>query len=51
MKRLSEEIHDAFENENFVADSIFNDVWIDLTLYFIHNKGTQRQRWHYWIHF
>ena len=50
MKRLLEEIQDAFENEDF-SDSIFNDVWIDYTLDVIDNKGTQRQRWHYWTHF
>ena len=53
MKRLLEEIQDAFENENFVAefsDSIFNDVWIDYTLDVVDNKGTQRQRWHYRTH-
>ena len=47
MKRLPEEIQDAFENENFVAElseSIFNDVGIDYTLEVINNKGTQRQR-------
>ena len=54
MKRLPEEIQEAFENGNFVAklsDSIFNDVWIDYTLDVKDNKGTQRQRWHYWTHF
>ena len=42
MKRLPEEIQDAFENENVVAelsDSLFNNVWINYTQDVIDNKA------------